>query len=85
MKKNITILFGTQYNKGEYQYNACAAAYPNKQYSKIYFKQILVPFGEYNPFFTESNIQFISNPFTKGDESILIETEIGKLGVRYLF
>jgi len=84
-EKNITILFGAQYNKGEYQYNACAAAYPNKQYSKIYFKQILVPFGEYNPFFTESNIQFISNPFTKGDESILIETEIGKLGCGICF
>lgn len=84
-KNNITILFGAQYNEGEYRYNACAAAYPNKQYSKIYFKQILVPFGEYNPFFTESNIQFISNPFTKGSESTLIETEIGNLGCGICF
>lgn len=84
-EKNITILFGAQYNEDEHRYNACAAAYPDKQYSKIYFKQILVPFGEYNPFFSESNIQFTSSTFTKGDESILIETEIGKLGCGICF
>lgn len=84
-KNNITILFGAQYNDENLRYNACAAAYPNKKYSEVYFKQILVPFGEYNPFFSDSNFQFISNSFSKGNKCVLIETEIGKLGCGICF
>lgn len=84
-ENNITILFGAQYNDENLRYNACAAAYPEKKYSEIYFKQILVPFGEYNPFFSNSNFQFISNSFSKGNKSVLIETDIGKLGCGICF
>lgn len=84
-EQNITLLFGAQYNDVDLRYNACAAAFPDKRFSDIYFKQILVPFGEYNPFFENSKFQFISNAFSKGSECVVIDTDIGKLGCGICF
>lgn len=84
-ENNITILLGSQYNDGNLRYNACVAVYPEKKYSEIYFKQILVPFGEYTPFFSNINVQFISNSFSKGNKCVLIKTEVGKLGCGICF
>ncbi|MGN1481941.1 apolipoprotein N-acyltransferase [Porcipelethomonas sp.] len=84
-KENITIIFGTQYNCDGKSYNACAAIYPDGNHSEIYLKQVLVPFGEYNPFIKSGKYQFISNPFSHGTKTVLIETEAGNFGCGICF
>lgn len=79
-KKNISILFGLSYRRDDKRYNSAAILYPDKTMSEIYSKQQLVPFGEYTPFFLPESMHFLENAFTKGTQSIILESDIGNIG-----
>lgn len=92
---NIVLAVGTfddVYNKSTQKidsYNALVFFLPDGTEAETrYYKQKLVPFGEslpmewfvrtFLPILLELNI--ISEPITAGDDSVVIKTEIGKLG-----
>ena len=77
VKQNTTIITGAQLKGEELIYNVCAVITSDGIHPDIYRKQILVPFGEYNPF---GIFTFISSDFSAGKECVTINTDIGKIG-----
>ncbi len=93
---NITLLVGTiSYGPDEEgQYNALIAITPDGEiHDKEYYKQRLVPFGEYMPWreiisalipaLAEVNV--LSEDFTEGDDSYIISTEEAQIGALICF
>lgn len=76
---NSLLLFGSQYNLNEKYYNACMALFPKNKIEAVYLKRFLVPFGEYNPFNSDS-LRFTATDFSAGNECGLIEFDKGLIG-----
>ena len=79
-KNEISILFGCSYKKDDKKYNSCLILSPDGRLSDIYRKRQLVPFGEYTPSFLPQNIHFLKSTYCKGEENIIVESDIGKIG-----
>ncbi|MBE6845548.1 MAG: apolipoprotein N-acyltransferase [Ruminococcus sp.] len=84
-EKEISMLFGTSKYVNNKKYNACIMIYPNGNLSQMYAKRRLVPFGEYTPSFLPQNLHFLKNAFSKGDETAVIESAVGKIGCAICF
>lgn len=82
---NITILLGLQYSKDGKTYNSMIAIEPDNNISDIYMKQRLVPFGEYTPFEKILKFRFTECPFSSGTESVILNTEAGKISCAICF
>lgn len=78
------LLFGSQYNLDEKYYNACMALFPDNRIEAVYMKRQLVPFGEYNPFKSDS-LRFTATDFSAGEECSLIKSDKGLLGCAICF
>lgn len=84
-EKEISMLFGTSKYADNKKYNSCILLYPNGNLSRMYAKRKLVPFGEYTPSFLPQNLHFLKNTFSKGNETAVIESSIGKIGCAICF
>ncbi|NLZ46578.1 MAG: apolipoprotein N-acyltransferase [Clostridiales bacterium] len=75
---NCVIVTGCFADVEDKRYNSVVALEPDGTASKPYSKSVLIPFGEYAPFF-ESLFPF--NSLDKNDKIAPIETSFGTLGV----
>ena len=93
---DVTLLVGTisygPNKKG--QYNALIAVTPDGEFhDKEYYKQRLVPFGEYMPWRTLisavipalAEVNVLDDDFTAGDDSYIISTDEAKIGALICF
>ena len=89
MKYEITVFVGCMHYKGAESYNSVLAFLPDGTIDdSIYYKQRLVPFGEYVPMRNIvdvilpflSEISMLSDDMTPGTESTVFDTELGKIG-----
>lgn len=78
------LLFGSQYDMDEKYYNACMALFPENKIEAVYLKRQLVPFGEYNPFKSDS-LRFTATDFSAGEECSLIKSDKGLIGCAICF
>lgn len=78
--KNITLLFGVSHKTNGKKYNSCVAVFPDGSVSEIYYKQVLVPLGEYNPYSMLKMFRFINEEFSCGTKTVIINSNSGKIG-----
>lgn len=81
---NALFLFGSQYNLDEKYYNACMSLFPDNRIEAVYLKRQLVPFGEYNPFKSDS-LRFTATDFSAGEDCSLIKSDKGMIGCAICF
>ena len=86
-ENNITLITGSFAKEDGKSYNAMYVITPDGTVSKPYYKQLLVPFGEFTPFkkvisvlaFWVTNAEGLLNDMGRGDECIVYDTPYGSL------
>ena len=86
---DVTIMCGALHSEGEARYNGIFTFYPDGTMDEVvYAKRHLVPFGEYVPWRPVieavlpilSDINMLSDDFSAGEDSALVDTPLGKVG-----
>ena len=87
IENNITLITGSFAKENGKSYNAMYVVSPDGTVSEPYYKQLLVPFGEFTPFksvidilaFWVTNADGLLNDMGRGDECIVYDTPHGNL------
>ncbi len=87
IENDITLITGSFANEDGKSYNAMYVISPDGTVSEPYYKQLLVPFGEFTPLkrvisvlaFWVTNTEGLLNDMGRGDECIVYDTPYGSL------